>query len=100
MMMTRQAGDWGLGLRLSRPDSVLRFQHTGSGAGFKAIIVGYPARGAGAVVLANADGAGALRTWSNEVYAFRRVWRGAPAGLNWRGENGDEYMAVRLNSGP
>lgn len=176
-MMTPHADDWGLGLRLSRPDSVLRFQHTGSGDGFRAIIVGYPSRGDGAVVLANADGAGELRyeilraaaaeygwpgyrrdrrtmasvdsgsvaqlaghyewnsgivttvryrdgrlearfgdegrfrplmpigtdefvTWSNEVYAFRRDSAGTPAGLTWRGENGDEYSAVRLDAGP
>lgn len=176
-MMSPHADDWGLGLRLSRPDSVLRFQHTGSGDGFKAIIIGYPSRGDGAVVLANADGAGELRyeilrsaaeeygwpgyrrdrrtmaavdsasiselagdyewnsgivttvryrngrlqarfgdegrfrplmpigtdefvTWSNEVYAFRRDSAGTPAGLTWRGENGDEYSAVRLNMDP
>ena len=60
-MMTPHADDWGLGLRIARPDDVLRFQHTGSGDGFKAVIVGYPSRGDGAVVLANADGAGELR---------------------------------------
>jgi len=176
-MMTPQADDWGLGLRIDRPDSVLRFRHTGSGDGFRAIIVGYPSRGDGAVVLANADGAGELRyeilrsaaaeygwpgfgrdrrtmvpadsgsvadlagryewdsgiettvryrdrrlearfgdegrfrplmpigrdefvTWSNEVYAFRRDSAGRATGLTWRGEEGAEYSASRLESGP
>jgi CubicO group peptidase (beta-lactamase class C family) len=60
-MLTPQSDDWGLGLEVHGASDSLWFRHGGSGDGFKALIVGLPTRGAGAVILANADGAGPLR---------------------------------------
>lgn len=60
-MLTRQAGGRGLGFEVEESGGALVFHHGGSGDGFKALFVGLPAEGAGAVILANGDGGGELR---------------------------------------
>lgn len=60
-MLTQQLDDRGLGFEVDQSDGLLTFSHTGSGDGFKALIIGEPASGKGLVVLANSDGAGVIR---------------------------------------
>ena len=52
---------WGLGLEISGNGDSLSFSHTGSGDGFKAVLVGFPRTGQGAVILTNADAGGEFR---------------------------------------
>jgi len=60
-MMTEVTGGFGLGVELAGRGDSLVYSHTGSGDGFRALIVGVPARRAGAVVLTNSDVGGELR---------------------------------------
>jgi CubicO group peptidase (beta-lactamase class C family) len=60
-MLTPNKAGWGLGFEVAGQGDSIRFLHTGSGDGFRALIVGFPARRAGAVILVNSDAAGELR---------------------------------------
>lgn len=60
-MLTRQADGRGLGFEVEEAGGSFLFYHGGSGDGFKALIVGLPGEGAGAVILLNGDGGGELR---------------------------------------
>lgn len=75
--MTTDAGDgWGLGLEIENRGGTPVFSHTGSGDGFKAIVLGAVEDGWGAVVLANADGAGELRYEILRALAREYGWPG------------------------
>lgn len=54
-MFRRQIGEWGLGFELQGQGRALRFRHSGDNLGYKAVIVGYPETGQGAVILTNGD---------------------------------------------
>lgn len=73
-MLTRQPGGRGLGFEVEEAGGSLLFHHGGSGDGFKALIVGLPQEGAGAVILANADGAGPLRYEIVRAIAREHDW--------------------------
>lgn len=60
-MLTAQKENRSLGFEVNGSGETLRFSHTGSGDGFRAILVGFPARGQGAVILVNSNGGGELR---------------------------------------
>ena len=60
-MLEQEIGGWGLGVAVEGTKQMPFFSHGGSGDGFKALIVGLPSLGQGAVILANGDGAGELR---------------------------------------
>ncbi len=61
MMMTPVLGSRGLGFEIDRVGQRVRYVHTGSNRGYRAIIVGFPETGDAAVILANGDNAGELR---------------------------------------
>jgi hypothetical protein len=54
-MLTRQKGQWGLGVEVEGSGDSLRFGHDGANAGFRAELVMFPALGKGAVIMTNAD---------------------------------------------
>ena len=55
-MLTRQAGNAGLGPGVHGEGADLHFDHAGSTGGYRAYMIGYPASGDGLVVMANGDG--------------------------------------------
>jgi CubicO group peptidase (beta-lactamase class C family) len=59
-MLTRQIGDTGLGVFLGGKGKSLSFSHNGSNCGFECVFVGLAQTGQGAVIMTNANGAGAL----------------------------------------
>lgn len=61
-MLTRELGNWGLGVELNPPGKARRFGHTGHNVGFSSEFVMYPDACKGAVVMTNADEGGWLVT--------------------------------------
>ncbi len=61
VMLTRRTDTRSLGFDIAHEDGVLEFSHTGSGDGFKALILGQPGSGKGLVILTNGDASGGLR---------------------------------------
>lgn len=55
MMLTPQVGGWGLGFQLEGTGPGFRFRHGGDNPGYKAVMIVFPARGQGAVVMTNGD---------------------------------------------
>lgn len=56
LMMTRTAGDFGLGVRVDGTGDSLHFSHSGANYGFRCYMVMYPKTGDGAVVMTNGSG--------------------------------------------
>lgn len=73
-MMKEHADGWGLGLQLEHHDGTLAFRHTGSGDGFKALLIGFLGPDVGLVVLANSDGGGAIREEILRAVAEEYQW--------------------------
>jgi CubicO group peptidase (beta-lactamase class C family) len=63
-MLTKQSGDYGLGLALGGSGRAATFSHGGSNEGFKCMMFAYVETGQGAVVMTNGDQGGAL---ANEI---------------------------------
>ncbi|HEX4948682.1 MAG TPA: serine hydrolase [Blastocatellia bacterium] len=61
-MLTKQKGDYGLGLGLGGKEKVTSFSHGGSNEGFKCIMFAYVETGQGAVVMTNGDRGSSLGT--------------------------------------
>ena len=76
-MLTAGLGGYGLGFVVDTVDNELRYSHTGSNNGYRAIIVGYPARGSAIVILTNSDGGADLRA---------ELVRSAVAAYGWPGD--------------
>lgn len=77
-MLTDHGDGRGLGFVVEGADDSLVFSHTGSGDGFRTLIVGVPARGEGLAVIVNADNtrAGELRQEIVRATAMERAWPG------------------------
>ncbi len=73
-MLRPQMGEAGLGVFLTGTHPPLRFSHTGSTAGYTAIMIGYLDAGRGVVAMANADNANAL---------LMEIIRGVAAEYGW-----------------
>ena len=54
-MLTKQIGDWGLGVSLAGEGKTFSFGHGGSNLGFKCQLVAFPETGQGAAVMTNGD---------------------------------------------
>ncbi len=54
-MLTKQAGDYGLGVGVGGAGKTLQFSHGGSNEGFKCMLVAFAETGQGAVVMTNGD---------------------------------------------
>jgi CubicO group peptidase (beta-lactamase class C family) len=59
-MLTKQSGDYGLGIGLGGEGNKATFSHGGSNEGFKCNLFAYSETGQGAVVMTNGDQGGAL----------------------------------------
>ena len=59
-MLTKQSGDYGLGIGLGGAGQAATFSHGGSNVGFKCILFAYVHTGQGAVVMTNGDRGNAL----------------------------------------
>lgn len=55
-MLTIQKAPFGLGVELDGDGQTLQFLHSGSNAGYRAMLVMFPAAGKGAVIMTNGDG--------------------------------------------
>ncbi len=55
-MLTVQKAPWGLGVELEGEAPSLQFLHSDSNAGYRAMVVMFPAVGKGAVIMTNGDG--------------------------------------------
>jgi CubicO group peptidase (beta-lactamase class C family) len=54
-MLTKQAGEYGLGVGIGGEGKTLQFSHGGSNEGFKCMLVAFAETGQGAVVMTNGD---------------------------------------------
>lgn len=88
-MMRQQIDGWGLGVAVDTVGGEIRVSHTGSNDGYRAILVAFPARGDGIVVLTNGDNGGSLRD---------EVVRSAAVLYGWPGYAQEERRAVPLSA--
>jgi hypothetical protein len=58
--LTRQKGDWGLGISVLGEGPTLQFTHGGANEGYRCVFVDFPARHQGAAIMTNADSGGAI----------------------------------------
>jgi len=78
-MLTPGLGGWGLGMGVRGAGDSLEIRHSGSNAGFRGQLVGFPHRGEGAVVMANSDEGGVLVAEIVAAIAREYGWPGAAA---------------------
>ena len=73
-MLTVQSGAYGLGFGLKGDGRSMSFNHGGSNAGFRCLLMGMPATGQGAVIMTNGDTGDALLAQTmalvSQVYAW------------------------------
>ncbi len=74
-MLTRQKDNWALGFEVKGEGNNVYFSHTGSGDGFRAILVGFPATGQGAVILSNSSSGSELRYELLRTIAREYGWK-------------------------
>jgi CubicO group peptidase (beta-lactamase class C family) len=75
-MLTRQAGDYGIGPALGGSDSTFRFGHNGANEGFRATLTFFPVTGQGAAIMVNSDRGSEL---ANEILNALAAELGWPA---------------------
>ena len=73
-MLTRQAGDCGLGLFLEGDDDGLLFTHDGRNEGFDAIMLGFAGTGNGAAIMMNANDTSGVFQGIIESLALEYRW--------------------------
>lgn len=76
-MLTREAGNYGLGLALSGEGNAFQFSHGGSNAGFRCFLIALPETGQGVAIMTNAARGGDLA---------QEIVRSVAAAYNWPGE--------------
>lgn len=74
LMLTRGAGDMGLGAGVHGQGGGLHFDHAGANRGFRAYLIVYPRTGQGVVVMSNGDGADDL---------VKEIVRGVAHAYDW-----------------
>ena len=75
-MLTEVRDGWGLGLAVAGRQRDLRYSHSGANDGFRGMMVGFPERGQGVVILSNGDGGGALIAGLLQAVAVEYGWPG------------------------
>lgn len=88
-MLTKQKDNWGLGFEVKDEGNGIYFSHTGSGDGFRAIMVGFPATGQGAIILSNGSSGSELRY---------ELLRSLAREYKWGGFRVIERQAVKLDA--
>ena len=73
-MMDGPVGGFGLGLGVQRTGQTVWFQHAGTNPGYRALIVGIPSKGEGAVMLSNGAGGEALHRRILRRLSIDRGW--------------------------
>ncbi len=73
-MLTRQSGDYGLGVGLAGEGRGHQFSHGGSNEGFRCIMVAYSETGKGVVVMTNSDNGGQLMSEIVRAVAHEYGW--------------------------
>lgn len=87
-MLTKQLGDWGLGIGLGGTGKSRNFSHGGWNEGFTCILFGYFERGQGAVVMTNGDRGDNL---------FNEVLRSIAHEYGWPDYQPVEKVATRVD---
>jgi CubicO group peptidase (beta-lactamase class C family) len=72
--LTRQKGDWGLGVSVLGEGQTLQFTHGGANEGYRCVFVDFPARHQGAAVMTNADSGGAIASAILRAMAREYGW--------------------------
>ncbi|MFN0122003.1 MAG: DUF6265 family protein, partial [Blastocatellia bacterium] len=78
-MLTKQSGDYGLGLGLAGTDGAPIFSHGGSNEGFKCILVATAETGQGAVIMTNGDQGSRLADELLRAIGREYAWPGRKA---------------------
>lgn len=74
VMLTAQVGFAGLGFLIKDKGDILRFLQRGRNEGYESLMVAYPVRGQGAVIMTNSD---------NGAYLIDEILRGISAVYKW-----------------
>jgi CubicO group peptidase (beta-lactamase class C family) len=75
-MLTEVRDGWGLGLAVAGQGRDLRFSHSGANDGFRAMMVGFPERDQGVVIMTNGDRGGVLIASLLQAVAAEFGWPG------------------------
>jgi CubicO group peptidase (beta-lactamase class C family) len=73
-MLTRQAGEYGLGFAVQQDDGWTAFSHGGANEGFRATFYAFADRGQGAVIMTNGDNGGAVIAEMMRAVAVEYGW--------------------------
>lgn len=87
-MLTPVRGSYGLGVELDHAGAEPAFHHSGSNAGYKALLFAYERTGQGAVILANGD---------NGWMLIEEIARGIAAEYGWEDYRPKERVAAQPN---
>ena len=75
-ILTEVRDGWGLGLKVAGQGRDLRYSHSGSNDGFRAMMVGFPERDQGVVIMTNGDRGGVLIASLLQAIAAEYDWPG------------------------
>lgn len=75
-MLAEVRDGWGLGLMVAGQGRDLRYSHSGSNDGFRALMVGFPEREQGVVIMTNGDRGGLLIASLMQAVAAEYGWAG------------------------
>lgn len=75
-MLTEVRDGWGLGLSVAEQGRDLRYSHSGANDGFRAMMVGFPERDQGVVIMTNGDRGGVLIASLMQAVAAEYGWPG------------------------
>ncbi|MFK0300595.1 serine hydrolase domain-containing protein [Brevundimonas sp. NPDC090276] len=76
VMLTEVRDGWGLGLMAAGQGRDLRYSHSGANDGFRAMLVGFPERDQGVVIMTNGDRGGVLIASLMQAVAAEYGWPG------------------------
>jgi len=88
-MLTRQKDNWGLGLELSKPEMMPRFDHFGVNAGFVSVLQAYRDGGSGIAIMTNGQDGEKLIT---------EILRAVAREYGWPDFKPSEHVLAKLDS--